>query len=120
MGQVIYDIGDEVRDIKDEGVAKGVRLEFVEREGKSGSAFADLVIAADGASSTVRGILEPWSKRTYAGYAAWRWKIAESEVSEECLKALEKGICVVESESNPCVSTDTLTLYSRFLATLRL
>ncbi|APA07764.1 hypothetical protein SS1G_00649 [Sclerotinia sclerotiorum 1980 UF-70] len=44
---------------------------------------ADLVIAADGASSGLRQNLQPLLQQKYAGYVAWRGVAAESEISEE-------------------------------------
>jgi len=43
---------------------------------------ADLVIAADGPSSTIRKIVCPDVARTYAGYVAWRGTVPENEASE--------------------------------------
>jgi len=53
---------------------------------------ADLVIAADGPSSTVRARYHPDVKRTYAGYVAWRGTVPENEVSEEAKKVLVERI----------------------------
>lgn len=45
------------------------------------SATADMVIAADGGSSTIRKLLQPDVQRTYAGYVAWRGTVPELELS---------------------------------------
>jgi 2-polyprenyl-6-methoxyphenol hydroxylase-like FAD-dependent oxidoreductase len=50
---------------------------------------ADLVIAADGASSTVRQIMLPGVQRTYSGYVAWRGYVLESALSPESRKILD-------------------------------
>jgi 2-polyprenyl-6-methoxyphenol hydroxylase-like FAD-dependent oxidoreductase len=50
---------------------------------------ADLVIAADGASSTVRQIMLPGVQRTYSGYVAWRGYVLESDLSPESRKILD-------------------------------
>ncbi|CAG8952811.1 hypothetical protein HYFRA_00007524 [Hymenoscyphus fraxineus] len=44
---------------------------------------ADLVLAADGASSTLRQLLQPNLKNKYAGYVAWRGTALESEISDK-------------------------------------
>ncbi|RAR08907.1 FAD/NAD(P)-binding domain-containing protein [Stemphylium lycopersici] len=52
---------------------------------KSGDTFTtdtDLVIAADGPSSKIRGEYLPNVKREYAGYVAWRGTVPETEVSQ--------------------------------------
>ena len=53
---------------------------------------ADLVIAADGASSTIRQILLPGIKRTYAGYFAWRGIVPETEISKETRSVLAQEV----------------------------
>jgi len=46
------------------------------------TAEADLVIAADGPSSSIRASYLPDIKRTYAGYVAWRGTVPEDQVSQ--------------------------------------
>jgi len=46
------------------------------------SVSADLVIAADGASSSVRNLYEP-TERKYAGYVAWRGTVNENVLSSK-------------------------------------
>lgn len=50
------------------------------------SIAGDLVIAADGSSSTIRQILLPTIERAYSGYLAWRGFVLESEMSGEAMK----------------------------------
>jgi 2-polyprenyl-6-methoxyphenol hydroxylase-like FAD-dependent oxidoreductase len=44
---------------------------------------ADLIIAADGGSSTIRRLLKPDVERKYVGYVAWRGTVPETQLSDE-------------------------------------
>jgi 2-polyprenyl-6-methoxyphenol hydroxylase-like FAD-dependent oxidoreductase len=79
-GEYLY--GHIVTSLNDSG-SDGIEVKYKDRDGKDGSLRADLVIGADGPSSTIRKILQPEVERTYAGYVAWRGTVLESEVSEE-------------------------------------
>lgn len=89
-GKAEYKYGCTVTGIRD--VAdKGIEVEYEDRDGKTSTTIADMVIGADGPSSTVRKILLPDVKRKYAGYVAWRGTVPESEASAEAKEAfLEK------------------------------
>lgn len=67
-----------------------VEVAFQDKDGTEGRLEADLVFAADGPSSTVRGLLLPEVKRTYAGYVAWRGTVLESEVSHSTLDCFKE------------------------------
>ncbi|KAK5707813.1 hypothetical protein LTR97_000351 [Elasticomyces elasticus] len=60
----------------------GIRLTWTQKDQGEQSATADMVIAADGASSTIRRLLAPEVERKYAGYVAWRGTCPENELSE--------------------------------------
>jgi 2-polyprenyl-6-methoxyphenol hydroxylase-like FAD-dependent oxidoreductase len=79
-GVATYLSGVRVTDLKE--VGELVRIEYESTEGKN-SLEADIVIGADGASSTVRTLLLPEVERTYAGYVAWRGTVKESLLEEE-------------------------------------
>lgn len=81
-GEYLY--GHKVTSLKDVG-EDGVEVEYEleEKDGKGGRLKADLVIAADGPSSTIREILLPEVKRKYVGYVAWRGTVLESDVDEK-------------------------------------
>ena len=66
--------------------ADGVTLRWT-HNGAEHTARADLVIAADGASSAVRRLLLPGVERTYAGYVAFRGTVPEGALSEEAAAA---------------------------------
>ncbi|KAI9820438.1 MAG: hypothetical protein M1832_003771 [Thelocarpon impressellum] len=80
-GSAAYEHGVRVERVEYEGGR--VTLGFRDRDGKEGSAAADLMIAADGPSSTLRSIVLPQVQRRYAGYVAWRGTVPEDEVSAE-------------------------------------
>ncbi|CAF4767281.1 unnamed protein product, partial [Rotaria sp. Silwood2] len=78
-GKTIYDYDANVTDMK---VENGEVALFYEQENKTKSIKGDVLIAADGASSSIRTLLYPDLERKYAGYVAWREAILESEASE--------------------------------------
>jgi 2-polyprenyl-6-methoxyphenol hydroxylase-like FAD-dependent oxidoreductase len=79
VGEYLY--GHKVTSLKDVG-SDGIAVSFEDKDGKRGGLKADMVIGADGPSSTVRKILMPDIERTYAGYVAWRGTVLESDVEE--------------------------------------
>ncbi|KAH6119389.1 hypothetical protein HBI64_176550 [Parastagonospora nodorum] len=54
-------------------------------DSEKGETEADLLIAADGPSSTIRSLLAPNNQRTYAGYVALRGTLIESEANPQTL-----------------------------------
>jgi 2-polyprenyl-6-methoxyphenol hydroxylase-like FAD-dependent oxidoreductase len=50
---------------------------------------ADLLVAADGFRSSIRGLLLPEIQPEYAGYVAWRGVVPESELSADVLMVFE-------------------------------
>lgn len=79
-GRADYVYGSKVIGVKD--VGDEVEVEFEQKNGIIGKERAELVIAADGPSSTVRKLLLPEVERKYAGYVAWRGTVLESEASK--------------------------------------
>jgi 2-polyprenyl-6-methoxyphenol hydroxylase-like FAD-dependent oxidoreductase len=65
---------------------------------------ADLVIAADGANSTVRMTLFPDLSPQYAGYVTWRGIIPEHEVAEKTRLALRNRVVLFRTENGYIVS----------------
>ncbi|MCJ1369200.1 hypothetical protein MMC20_000409 [Loxospora ochrophaea] len=78
-GQASYDYDHKVTNIR--MVSEDLLVEYEDQEGNSRSTRADMVIGADGPSSTVRKILLPTIRRDYVGYVAWRGTIPELEAS---------------------------------------
>ena len=88
-GTVIYDVGKRVTDISyDKGSGISLTFEDVE-QGGSKVLYPDLVIAADGANSSIRKLLFPELEVSYAGYLTWRGVVPENDVSEETRKFLD-------------------------------
>lgn len=79
-GRALYEHGVKVVGVQDG--SEVVTVSFENAQGNTGTYQADLVIAADGPSSTIRKLLEPGVDREYSGYIAWRGTVAEREVSE--------------------------------------
>ena len=75
-----YEYGHMVRGVRD-GEDGKVEVEVEDRDGHTTSQAVDLLIGADGASSTLRTILLPDVRREYAGYVAWRGTVPEADVS---------------------------------------
>ncbi|CAD6575723.1 MAG: hypothetical protein ASARMPREDX12_007457 [Alectoria sarmentosa] len=78
-GQGTYGYGHMVKNVKDLG--EQVEIEYEDKRGEVDTTTADMVIGADGPSSTLRKILLPAVKRDYAGYVAWRGTVPEQEAS---------------------------------------
>ncbi|KAI4131204.1 MAG: hypothetical protein LQ347_003077 [Umbilicaria vellea] len=79
-GKAEYKYGCTVTGLRD--VAdKGIEVEYEDRDGKTSTTIADMVIGTDGPSSTVRKILLPDVKRKHAGYIAWQGTVPKSEAS---------------------------------------
>jgi flavin-dependent dehydrogenase len=81
QGKGTYEYGCVAVGIRDKG--EKVELEFVDREGQTQVLEADMVIGADGPSSTIRRILLPEVERKHAGYVAWRGTMLEKEATKE-------------------------------------
>lgn len=74
-----YLTGHKVTKLTDAG--EGVDVVY-QKDGQDEHLQADLVIGADGPSSTIRSLLQADVKRTHAGYVAWRGTVLESDVSD--------------------------------------
>ena len=111
-GKFDYRYGCTVKDLKEEG--DQVRVSFTRRQGKMAngeedhgdgdgiqyegeekedSILADLVVAADGPSSTIRKLFEPKVQRTYAGYCVIRGTVPEHEASQAALEVFRERFC---------------------------
>ena len=87
-GSVCYDVGKRAADVsytEDSGMT--VTLED-SINGITKSLHPDLVIAADGANSSIRKLLFPALESPYAGYLTWRGVVPEKDLSEEAINFL--------------------------------
>ncbi|KAI0836900.1 FAD/NAD(P)-binding domain-containing protein [Hypoxylon sp. FL0890] len=75
----------QVTSFEEEG--EGIRVYWKTSQGEEGSTCGDILIGADGPSSTVRKLLEPGVERKYSGYCALRGTLIESEASESTREA---------------------------------
>lgn len=62
--------------------SRTVKITIQKSDGETKTEEADIVIAADGPSSSIRAQYFPDVKRTYAGYVAWRGTVPETEVPQ--------------------------------------
>lgn len=81
-----YRMGNEVAAVEVDEEGAAVITASGERVG------GDLVVAADGVSSTVRSQLLPDVAPRYAGYVGWRGTVGEEQLSTETLRALHEAI----------------------------
>ncbi|KAI0165290.1 FAD/NAD(P)-binding domain-containing protein [Hypoxylon sp. FL1284] len=75
----------QVTGFREEG--DGIRVFWKTGAGEEGNTYGDILVGADGPSSTVRKILEPEVQRKYTGYCALRGTMLESEASEAAKEA---------------------------------
>lgn len=80
-GTATYDYGHTVTDIETTSAEEPLTIKTKTSTGEDTTFQADLLIGADGPSSTVRTLIDPDVQRTYAGYAAWRGTVPESQIS---------------------------------------
>ena len=79
-GMASYEVDRMVTDITLNHDQK-CEISYKTQAGDKSTLLADLVIGADGPSSTVRSLFSPSVKRNYAGYVAWRGTVPESSLS---------------------------------------
>lgn len=94
-GKIEYRSGCSVTSLDDEG--SKVRVHFKQHHDDGvetqESIRADIVVAADGPSSTIRALFEPSIERKYAGYCVIRGTVPEPEGSPEALEVFRERFC---------------------------
>jgi 2-polyprenyl-6-methoxyphenol hydroxylase-like FAD-dependent oxidoreductase len=96
-GKAVHLHDHKVTSFNEEG--DGIRVYFEQGDGTKGSLFADLLVGADGASSTIRSILVPEVKRTYVGYVALRGTILETEATDLAREAFQEKSALFHAPS---------------------
>lgn len=90
-GQVDYRYGCTVTGYEVE--AEGVRVSYTTIQGKEASVVGDMLVGADGPSSTVRKLLCPEVERKYVGYVVIRGTVPERQASEQAKEAFLERFC---------------------------
>ena len=83
-GKIDYRYGCTVKDFQEEDGK--IKVNYENADGGRESVVGDMLVGADGPSSTVRKILCPEVERKYAGYCVIRGTVPEEEASEEAKK----------------------------------
>ena len=89
-GDVSHHHGHTVTSFRNDPKSKKVLVQYRTSDGKEDELGADLLIGADGPSSTIRKALIPDVQRTYAGYCALRGTVLESTASESACQAFQE------------------------------
>lgn len=96
----VYENGCTITNIEDAG-EDGVKLTWTHKDHEGGqTAIVDLVIAADGGSSTIRRLLLPSVQRKYVHYVAWRGTVSETQLSDAAKEAFVEKFTFFHSEGN--------------------
>ncbi|KAF3937333.1 hypothetical protein ABW19_dt0203247 [Dactylella cylindrospora] len=85
-GEAVYEYGRKMTGYKvigDKIIVFAEKVRNDEAAGEVVEVTGDVLIGADGPSSTIRGMLEPEVQRKYVGYVAWRGTVPEKELPEE-------------------------------------
>jgi 2-polyprenyl-6-methoxyphenol hydroxylase-like FAD-dependent oxidoreductase len=80
-GTTTYDYGHQVTDI-DFQRPEALSIKAKTSKAEDVTFDADLLIGADGPSSTIRKFIDSSVQRKYAGYVAWRGTVPETQVSQ--------------------------------------
>ncbi|KAK6441133.1 hypothetical protein LTR95_002630 [Oleoguttula sp. CCFEE 5521] len=83
-----YENGCTIKSVEEAG--DKVKVTWTHQDSGEQSAEADVVIGADGGSSTMRRLLNPDSTRSYVGYVAWRGTLPETELSPSAAKVFSE------------------------------
>lgn len=83
-GEIDYRFGCTFKEFREE--AGKIHVTYENADGARESVVGDMLVGADGPSSTVRKILCPEVERKYAGYCVIRGTVPEDEASEEAKK----------------------------------
>lgn len=101
-GQAVYETGKSVTKVDD---VDGRMTVFVRDtiNGVDEEYTSDLVIAADGANSSIRRQLNPTLKREEPGYVIWRGTIPTKDLSQEVRDKIENKPVIFPGKQTYCV-----------------
>lgn len=95
-----YENGCTVTNVENAG-KDGVKLTWTHKDhGEGQTATADMVVAADGPSSTIRRLMIPEVERKYVGYVAWRGTVQESRLLDAASRAFVEKFTFFHSDGN--------------------
>lgn len=83
---------------------QSVAVDFTNEHGQHETLHAHIVIGADGASSTIRHLMEPESTRTSAGYCCYRGIVPMRELSESSQALWRKSALFLRYEDSDVVT----------------
>jgi 2-polyprenyl-6-methoxyphenol hydroxylase-like FAD-dependent oxidoreductase len=97
-GSVVkYETEKHVKDVKEDG--DRVLITYTDADGTSHELSADLVIAADGAHSSIRrAVISDATPPEYAGFVTWRGALPASQVSAASRAALERRMLIFRTD----------------------
>lgn len=87
-GEIRHLHGHKVTGVQEKG-DKVVVSYTITKDNVEDTLEADLVVGADGPSSTIRALLQPDVQRTYTGYVALRGTVQENQVTPKTLEAFK-------------------------------
>ena len=88
-----------------QGTRDGVSIEIQDQTGFIQTNSVDIVVAADGPSSTVRQMFVPESKRKYAGCSRWRGIVAGSGISVKTREILGEMTTFCQMDGSYIISS---------------
>jgi 2-polyprenyl-6-methoxyphenol hydroxylase-like FAD-dependent oxidoreductase len=94
-GKATYQYACTVKSVQD---SASLKVHWTDKSGNDKETTTDLVIAADGASSSIRRSLLPAVQRTYAGYVALRGTIPEADLSPSAAKVFSEKFAFFHSD----------------------
>jgi 2-polyprenyl-6-methoxyphenol hydroxylase-like FAD-dependent oxidoreductase len=105
-GKAVYETKMKVEDVREEGDGKVLVTYRNLEDDTTKTVQADLVIAADGAHSTVRRIIssDDVEAPRYAGYVTWRGRVPEEDVSQETRAALQNRCVLMRVQDGYMIS----------------
>ena len=108
-GKAKYLYGKQVISLRDVG-SDSVEVEYVDEKGKKANITSNLVIGADGPSSTIRSLFLPEVTREHVGYVVWRGTVAQSQLSPATRETLRTS-CGVLLSRQQCNQVSSPTPY---------